>query len=212
MYLCICERVAENSSQSRRFRRPSPTRAPGRFNPFLGPRRKVSLSLHGRPWVTFSTHSPSDQFWLLKLCPQNGPLSIYFAGHGWRYIEDAVPIWLWSSVSSHGCTIIAIPACLFPPTLDDSRFPRRDVDGTGEIFVLLVGVNRTTNLIRSRLSRGPRGLTAHVTSVATAVGGPVPLLFLRGGPFTGGPHAAACANRLAPAPRAPNPPESGVPL
>jgi hypothetical protein len=36
-------------------------------------------------------------------------------------------------VSSHGRTIITIPACLFPPTLDDSRFPRRGVDGTGEI-------------------------------------------------------------------------------
>src|SRR5256714_9563588 len=38
-----------------------------------------------------------------------------------------------------------------------------------------------------------------------------PFCFFEEGLFTGGPHAAVCANRLAPAPRAPSPPESGIP-
>ena len=96
--LGTCEKVAENGALWELFSAsfpPHPTRAPGRFNLFLGPRRqacKVSMSLHGRPWVTFSTHSPlpspprATNFGLLKLCPQNGPLSIYSAGHGWRYV------------------------------------------------------------------------------------------------------------------------------
>jgi hypothetical protein len=159
MYLCTCEREAENGSQSRRFRRPfhrTPTHASGRFNLFLGPRRqacKVSLSLHGRPWVTFSTHSPSPPLperpilgsssSVPKMDLSRSTLRVMAGGiyrmlflSGFRPPSLSLGVYSLFSrihVSSHGRTTIAIPACVFPPTLDDSRFPRRDVDGTREI-------------------------------------------------------------------------------
>jgi hypothetical protein len=81
---------------------PHPSR---RFNLFLGPRRQACFE-PPRPWVTFSTlprppplPSPSDHFWVLKLCPKNGPLSIYSVGHGWQYIIYATSLpspWLQS--------------------------------------------------------------------------------------------------------------------
>jgi hypothetical protein len=49
----------------------------------LAPRQTV-----GHVFDTLPVPSPprATNFGLLKLCPQNGPLSIYSAGHGWQYI------------------------------------------------------------------------------------------------------------------------------
>ena len=100
------------------------------------------MSLHGRPWVTFSTHSPvpsppslSDQFWapqalspkwtsLDLLCGSWLAVYIGCCSHlGFRpslpsrppsLSSGIYPLFSRIQVSSHEHTIIAIPACLFP--------------------------------------------------------------------------------------------------
>jgi hypothetical protein len=83
----------------------APTRAPGRFNLFLGFSRPSVQGFEPLPrelLLTFSTsfitlpHPPPLPlqrvlFWLLELCSRNGLLSTYPAGHGSRYIWDPVP-------------------------------------------------------------------------------------------------------------------------
>jgi hypothetical protein len=131
MYLGICERVAENGDSFP----PHPTH---RFDLFRAPgakRVRFPLSLH---------LLPSNLFWLLKLCPQNGRLSTYsavMAGgiYGMLFpssVQPSLPsrspslssgvysLFSRIHISSHGRTVIAILAYLFPPTLDDSRFSR----------------------------------------------------------------------------------------
>ena len=76
------------------FGPPSTTPNPAASTFFKSPRRqacKVSLSLHqtaGHVFDTLPVLSPprATNFGSSSSVPQNGPLSIYSAGHGWRYI------------------------------------------------------------------------------------------------------------------------------
>jgi hypothetical protein len=159
MYLGTCEKVAEKGDFGSCFRAPSHRTQPAALT-FLGPRRqacKVSLSLHGIPFSTLSIPSPPfperpilgssssvpkmdlSRFTLRAMV--GGIYRMLFPS-GFRPSLPSRPpslsLGVYSLFSrihvlSHGRTIIAITACLFPPTLDDSRFPRRDVNGTGEI-------------------------------------------------------------------------------
>jgi hypothetical protein len=157
MKLCICERVAENGSQSRRFRRPFHRTQPARlaaltlFRPqapsmqcFLEPLQAVGhvFDSPSRPLPPRATNFGSSSS-VPKMDLSRSTLRV-MAGGIYRMLfpssfrPPSLSLGVYSllsriHVSSHGRTIIAIPACLFPPTLDDSHFSRRDVDGTGEI-------------------------------------------------------------------------------
>ena len=153
MCLCICKgwqkgRLWEPFSASLPL---TPTSAPVRFNPFLGPRRqacKVSLSPYGRhvfrhtppspPPTNFGSSSSVPKMDLSRstLWVMAGGICRMLFPSGFRPPPLRLGVYsLLSTIhlSCHGGTIIAIPACLSPPTLDDFRFSREDVDGTGEI-------------------------------------------------------------------------------
>ena len=72
--------------------------------------------------------------------------------------------------SSHEQTIIDILPylCLLPPTLDGSRFPRRDVGGTGEISE---GWLASTELKPKTIKviAGPKGLWGRYVTRDTSV-------------------------------------------
>ena len=128
---------------------PHPTR---RFNLFLGPRRQACKVFHEqtmghvfdtlprplpeRPILGSSSSVPKMDLSRSTLRAMAGDIYRMLFPSGFRPPSLSLGVYSHFSrihVSSHGRTTIAIPACVFPPTLDDSRFPRRDVDGTGEI-------------------------------------------------------------------------------
>jgi hypothetical protein len=89
MKLCTCERVAENGDFGSCFRAPFHRTQPAALTFFKAPSAKPvrfpRASTAGRGSRFRHTPPPlppSDLFWLLELCPQNRPLSIYSASHG----------------------------------------------------------------------------------------------------------------------------------